>query len=62
MQKTPLKSDEKFYISYKNAFFTPFDPFYTKNCTFYKKMFRVTFIAFFIRNHLQKNPSKSDEK
>ena len=45
----------------KSHFLNPLTPFIKKGHIL-QKMLGVTFIALFIRNHLQKTPSKSDEK
>ena len=46
----------------KITHFSQFDPFYLENCKRYKKMLGVTFNAFFTKNQIKKNPSKSDNK
>ena len=52
--------NKKILISCKIAILKPFDPF-KKTVNFTKIMLGVTFVAFFKRNHSQKNPSKSDD-
>ena len=53
---------DKNYVAWKFCFLAPFAPFNSKTVNKMKKCLGETFIIFFIRNPLEKTPSKSDEK